>query len=133
MQGDALRAHGIAYGFPNKNSKPIVRRLGYLKLGELVRYSRLLRHGSYLKRPTCQAPLSTVVGALADRLTALYFAPYRELMNTWKLAWVEQFDERFDGLWERCRDHNGILGVRDSKFLTWRFLSQPAETIESVL
>jgi hypothetical protein len=124
MQRTALLLHGIVYGFPNKNSKPIVRRLGYTKVGELIRYSRVLRHGAYLERYLPRA-LSALLGAVADRLIPLYFVPRSVLFGAWQVAWVESFDERFDALWQRARDFNGLIGVRDSQFLSWRFLSQP--------
>ena len=124
MQRTALLLHGIVYGFPNKNSKPIVRRLGYKAVGEMIRYSKLLRHGVYLERHLPRW-LSSLLGALADRLTALYFEPRSVLLGAWQGAWVESFDERFDALWRRARDFNGFIGVRDAQFLSWRFSLQP--------
>jgi len=38
---------------------------------------------------------------------------------------VERFDEEFDELWSRTADRCGVLTVRDSRYLNWRFLDPP--------
>lgn len=38
---------------------------------------------------------------------------------------VHTFDERFDALWQRVADDYRVAVVRDSRYLTWRFLQRP--------
>ena len=125
MQATALSLHRIVYGFPNKNSTAIVRRLGYTQVGYLVRHSKVLRHAPYLKRYGIPAWLSKVVGAVADCVMPLYFRPCRVLRGVWRVAWASSVDARFDTLWQRTSGFDGLIGIRDAKFLAWRFFSQP--------
>ncbi|MEO8807376.1 MAG: GNAT family N-acetyltransferase, partial [Burkholderiaceae bacterium] len=124
MRQTALGAHSIVYGLPNKNSAPVVRRLGYSQVGELVRYSRVLCHGNYLERRLPRW-LSRMLGAVADRAVPFYFKPDRWKRDAWKCTWVESFDARFDALWAHAKAFNGVIGVRDAEFLAWRFSAQP--------
>lgn len=124
MRLTALNSHSVVYGLPNKNSTPIVRRLGYAQIGELVRYSRVLRHGSYLKR-RLPGWLSMLLGGVADRVVPFFLKPERWRRNAWQCAWVDAFDARFDALWARASAFNGVIGVRDAQFLAWRFSAQP--------
>ena len=124
MRQTALSMHSIVYGFPNKNSTPIVRRLGYAQVGELVRYSRVLRHAGYLER-RLPGWLSTLLGGVADRVMPFFQKPDRWRRNTWECAWLDAFDARFDVLWARASAFDGVIGVRDAKFLAWRYSAQP--------
>jgi hypothetical protein len=38
---------------------------------------------------------------------------------------IESFDDRFDRLWDRCCRDYGVVAVRDSEYLNWRFISRP--------
>ena len=39
---------------------------------------------------------------------------------------VERFDDEFDDLWRRTGGRYGILTVRDSRYLNWRFIDAPS-------
>lgn len=120
----AVAAYSVVYGIPNKHSTPIVRRLGYTRVGELIRYARVLRLSDYIERRLPRF-LSRPIGALVDRLMPLYYRPYELLMKEWRSGWTEDIDERFDRLWSRARAFDGIIGERGAAFIRWRFLSQP--------
>ena len=106
MKQAAFSLHSIVYGIPNKRSTPIVRRLGYTELGELIRYSKVLRCRKYLDG-YLPSWLSKMLGEVVDRVMPLYFKPYRALMHAWECAWIDRVDERFDALWQRAREFNG--------------------------
>jgi hypothetical protein len=125
IQATALGQHRIVYGFPNRNAAPIVRRLGYIKVGDLVRYSKVLRHAPFLERRGVAGHPSKALGAVADLVTLLYFRPYRAPRTSCRVSWESTVDARFDALWQRARSFDGLIGVRDAQFLSWRFLSQP--------
>jgi len=120
-----LEAHELLYGYPNDKSLLIVRRLGYKQFGELTKFVCLLRHGDYLQRWLPRGP-SRVLGAIADRLLPLAFRPHRLLLASWRGEWLDGVDERFDTLWEHARHADGIIGVRDRRFLSWRFFARPS-------
>jgi hypothetical protein len=41
---------------------------------------------------------------------------------------IESFDERFDKLWRDAQVGYGIIGVRDRRYLTWRYVNHPFHT-----
>ncbi|GAB3786294.1 hypothetical protein [Dyella agri] len=114
----------LVYGFPNRKSLPVVKRLGFAVLGEMPRYSRVLRHAGYLQRslPRWLAlPLGGLLDAsfaLRDRLQTLG-AP--RLVATWS----EQVDPRMEALWQASSHGQGLLGARDTAMLRWRFDQTP--------
>jgi hypothetical protein len=38
---------------------------------------------------------------------------------------VDSFDERFDSFWRRVCGNYRVIGVRDRRYLNWRFVSRP--------
>jgi hypothetical protein len=39
---------------------------------------------------------------------------------------IDRFDSEFDNLWERLSQRFGVLTVRDSRYLNWRFIDSPS-------
>jgi len=39
---------------------------------------------------------------------------------------IEQFDARFDALWERVKDQNPVMVKRTAAYLNWRYVSNPS-------
>jgi GNAT superfamily N-acetyltransferase len=71
---------------------------------------------------------SAIGGLIAD-----LDAPHRVFQH-WRLTlskdlsvfWVYRFDREFDDLWIRIAPQHGVLTVRDSRYLNWRFIDAPA-------
>ncbi|MEO8101767.1 MAG: hypothetical protein ABI790_04530 [Betaproteobacteria bacterium] len=121
MRRRALDAYAIVFGFPNKNSLPIVRRVGYRCVGQMVRRTRVLRSSTYLAK-YLPGWVSRLAGAAIDgcRWTALSL---RGLVNTgYQSQWQPRPDAAFDGLWQRAAAPGVVMGVRDAAFLKWRFV-----------
>lgn len=117
----------LTYGFPNTQSVRIVERIGYLNIGQLARYARVLRHASYVERIMGRVPfVPQFAGAVLD-LAALWIdrARARSTRGHATLEWLASFDERFNDLWMEARSAHAIIGVRDGDFLRWRFLERP--------
>jgi hypothetical protein len=124
LKAGAAGRFDLLYGFPNRKSLPVVRRLGYQVLGQMPRYSRVLRNAPYLARHL-PAVLAHPLGWLLDRLQHA-----RDRLRTLgdrrlHAAWADQADPRMDALWEASPHGNGMLAVRDTTFLRWRFDHSP--------
>jgi len=130
----------LLFGYPNKSSTPIFKRVGYKVVGEATDYLKPLRASAYLERallPQIQkrapqlAPwieenaMDTLVslgGVAADLGMGV-----AERLARYGLGFDLVFedsarvDERFDGLWERGRGQTAIELPRTAAYLNWRY------------
>ncbi|HEU4537566.1 MAG TPA: GNAT family N-acetyltransferase, partial [Polyangiaceae bacterium] len=125
---EAIKTEGYAFlwGYPNRNSVPVFKRLGYKPVAEALSWVRPLRTGEFLRR-FAPPPAANAGGALldaalslAERGAAAAFAAGREG------AHEDHFDARFDELWARARGHYEVTGARDAAFLRWRYEEFPS-------
>lgn len=123
---------GLLYGFPNPKAAPVFKRIGYAKLGEMVRYARVLRFSGYLERrmPRLLARLASMPIDLAMRLSDAWRARDD---RRWRLRWSESADARFDEVWTRSLPVDAALSVRDFEFARWRFDACPLENTRYLL
>lgn len=127
LQGELARAGGerfdLLYGFPNPKAAAVFKRVGYERLGDIVRRARVLRHAGYLAR-RMPRPLAALAGFALDRIRALadtVQAPGERLAASWS----DRADVRFDALWSASPKSEGLVGVRDAAFARWRFDASP--------
>ena len=74
---------------------------------------------AYLKKPILGTAAGLGAWAAAPFLFHGTAAPV--IQDGWQVDCLEDFDERFDDLWERARDRHAVMAVRDRAFLSWRF------------
>lgn len=118
--------YDFVWGYPNKNSLPIVKRVGYAAVAESSSWVRPLRTASLLQR-FAPRPAARAGGALLDASlaiaeggAALALGPGRHGAHETTL------DGRFDALWGRGRASYDITGSRDAAFLRWRYQAFPS-------
>ena len=119
-----LKRYSFLYGYPNRKAQPVFMRVGYTKLGDITRFVRILRTEAILGR-FLPALLGRSLCTLLDRVLLLYHRIGGRCPAGWNMEWQEAPDYRFDQLWERTKTDDCIVGVRDSKFLQWRFVKHP--------
>ena len=115
----------LLYGFPNSKSIGVAKRAGYPVIGELRRFSCVLRHGSYFARfmPRMLArPLGRIVDALRDMQRTLRARRYPRPIASWCAC----ADPRMDELWLISEHGSGLIAVRDTALLRWRFDELPS-------
>ncbi len=117
----ALAVGDLVYGFPNANAVPVVKRLGYIHVGDMVLYVRALRHAPYLERRLPRA-LARVLGSAVDGAFAIRDLLRNAHRGRLRADWSRMPDE----LPHPPRSHAGVLeGVRDKAVLEWRFAHSP--------
>ena len=132
LVASAAGRYDLLYGFPNRRSLPVVKRLGYAVLGELSRHARVLRHAGYLRRRLPRwlaAPLGGALDAgraVQDGLRAL-------TGRRVTAAWSEQADPRMDALWQASPRGDGLLGMHDAAMMRWRFDRSPLACVRYLL
>ncbi|MBX3441598.1 MAG: hypothetical protein KF774_04265 [Planctomyces sp.] len=131
---DAGRAEFL-YAHPNDRMAVIHSKVGHSPIGQMIRLARPLRIAPHVAEATSSPRLGAVAGAVVDPL--LRFVD----RTTWRrrrvaLSHVAEpvFDARFDGLFERATAGSStILGVRDSRYLSWRYGRNPLQQTEAIL
>lgn len=123
LRRSGLGERAIVFGLPNARSEPVVRRVGYRRIGDYVRYARAVRVGAYLGR-VLPAPLGHAVGALVDPVRRS-MAGIRGGGAGLRAKWSEGIPEGVDALWEKASRAPVLMGVRDARFLEWRFARCP--------
>ena len=114
----------VLFGIPNAQSEAIVKRVGYRRVGELVRYVLVVRSAAYLSRrmPGWAARL---LGAFIDPMLRLRDQAGSSVLRTLRVEWRDATDARFDELWQRALGWGFIMGERGARFLQWRCASSP--------
>jgi GNAT superfamily N-acetyltransferase len=123
---------GLLYGFPNPKAAPVFKRVGYAKLGEIVRHARVLRHADYLSRRMPRA-LACIAGPLVDLGMRVRDAWRSRGDARFLVLWSDAADPRFDALWARSSTVNVALSIRDYAFAHWRFDQCPFEKTQFLL
>jgi hypothetical protein len=121
-------AYDLSYGFPNDGAVAVLKRIGYLELGRMARFVRVLRHAPFLAR-RYRRPLLGRAAAMVVDPASLAISTARSLRNRvlLRLEWLEDFDARFDRLWDLAQPRELIACRRSSQFLRWRFARKPSE------
>lgn len=113
------------YAHPNDRMAAVHRRVGHRPLGTMVRLARPLAIagilGERIGGPTAGRIASFTLDPVLQRLTSDFWKP---TPNVERLA-NAQFDQRFDELFERERQCRPFVGVRDSRYLNWRWRDHP--------
>jgi hypothetical protein len=122
----------LLYGFPNPKAAPVFKRAGYAKLGEIVRYARVLRYRDYLARKFPR-PLAAMGGVLVDFGVRLHDAWRARGDRPLTAQWSDKADPRFDALWADSEHAGATLSIRDLAFARWRFDQCPFDTTRYLL
>jgi len=116
----------ILYGFPNRLSEPVQKRVGYRIIGRVVRVSKILRSYSRLKKRFDLPFITRLLAALIDFAGWLVSREsYSRSPRNCRSVLLDSFDQRFDRLWSKVRCSYPVLGIRDQSFLNWRFTACP--------
>lgn len=118
-----LKEADLLFGLPDTKAVPIFKRLGCDRLLQETSYAYVLRSGPYIQRriPAWAAPLGVAAGWTVDVVRSA-------LLRLWLLAsgfrptWESAPPAGVDELWAESGIVAGCtVGVRDRRFLGWRF------------
>jgi hypothetical protein len=120
----ALGEHGLAcaYGYPNEHSEPITKRVGYVDLGRLTRFVKVLRSRILVEQYGRGRVVAGVGRVAADPLLSVFS---RERLHRRRRAFrVERpaaFDDRFSEVWETTWRQGTITSERNPELLNWKY------------
>ena len=116
------------YGLPNKQSRGILLKLGYKKIGRFAHFIKPLK-SEYQDNKFFHPLLEVKIFAwFADILLPVFSKEnrFRTPLN-YSVTTPEYFDDRFDVFWKKVSPHFTIIGERTSSFLNWRYIQAPAK------
>lgn len=114
------------YGFPNKASEPVFKRVGYQILGERVRLVKIFKTAPQISRLPFGKYWGFFLSPVLDIILKLSSAEtwfFRNKKYTCKE--MGDIDERFDRLWDKRDFELNIAGERKTSYLKWKFFSKP--------
>lgn len=130
---DAGRADFL-YAHPNPRLQFIHERAENQCVGAMVRLAKVLRSRSVYARRMKHPWLTRPLAAATDPLMRLASREGRFGTATrTRLMMPARFDERFDGLFEAAAAARPVIGVRDARYLHWRYAANPLYRTHAVL
>ena len=124
----ALEENGIrcAYGYPNENAEPIVRRVGYVDLGRLSRFVKVLSGrvviDAFVRSPALARPLAALSRSALDPLLSVASRerlPRRR--HGFRVERPDAFDDRFAEVCESTWRQHPITTERTPELLNWKY------------
>jgi hypothetical protein len=123
-----LGEHGLAcaFGYPNANSEPITRRVGYVDLGPLSRYVKVLKSrvvvDQYVHSRGLARLASGVARVVVDPVLSLFSRErLKRRPRTLRVERPAAFDDRFSGVWQTLFSQGTITSERNPELLNWRY------------
>jgi Acetyltransferase (GNAT) domain len=115
-----------AYGYPNEFSEPIIKRVGYVDLGRLSRFVKVLKSRIVVDTYAGSRRLARLGAALSRMgVDPVLSVLSRERLHRRKRGFrVEQpdlFDDRFSELWETTWRQHTITSERNPDLLNWKY------------
>jgi hypothetical protein len=124
----ALEENGIrcAYGYPNEYAEPIIKRVGYVDLGRLSRFVKVLSSrvvvDTYVHSPALARPLAALSTVALDPLLSVVS---RERLHRrrpgFRVEQPDRFDDRFSEVCESTWRQHPITSDRTPELLNWKY------------
>lgn len=113
------------FGFPNKEAYIIGKRI--LKYRDVGKIQVLFRRCNWFlavknKFPWFPPPILKLIQSFSSMgFKLLIWMKDRENLKGIEIRAIDSFDERFDLFWDKAKEQYGIIGVRDQRYLNWRY------------
>jgi hypothetical protein len=121
----------FAFGFPNREHYIFGKRiLKYGDLGQIRVLFRRLNWNLAIKErfPWIPDSLLKIVQSISSTgFKLLIQSGYHNDLKGMRVFEVDSFDERFDAFWDRVKEKYNIMGVRNEKYLNWRYKKPGAD------
>jgi hypothetical protein len=114
------------YSYPVDPMRAVLERIGHVTIGRLPMYRLHLRLDQLFDKWMGKCGLSTVLSRSLNPL--LLMCPGNLSSRKGRKVHIqvpEYFGSEYDDLFMRVAKKSPVIGTRDAKFLTWRFLQSP--------
>ncbi|MFA5014777.1 MAG: GNAT family N-acetyltransferase [Actinomycetota bacterium] len=127
MQKEILNAYlsknfDFILGYPNKGSEGVFRRLGYSFIGEGDYWLKILDWSEKIDNVLRVKIAAVVLGACFDWLCKLFEKFQRiRISSQYTTKNLSELPQDIDALWTRSRKYHFAIGIRNEKYLRWRY------------
>ena len=114
------------YSYPVDAMRIVLERIGHVAIGNMPRYRLMLTVDKVLERFMGKHVFSRTLSKAINPLMLTWpgnFCHNKDLRV--RLQSDNRFGAEYDRLFERFTEKYVVVAVRDSQFLTWRFLQSP--------
>ena len=114
------------YSYPVDVMRIVLERIGHVAIGNMPRYRLMITVDQVLERFMGKHVFSRALSKAINPLMLLWpgnFCHNKELRV--RLQSDNRFGPEYDRLFERFANKYAVVALRDSQFLTWRFLKSP--------
>ena len=105
------------YGVPNRNSHHVFVKRGFSEIGKLKIYGKPFKISKYFGNHSILKPLDYLIKKGKDQIKLESFK--------------EDFDSRYDDLFNKKIMINGIITTKNKDFLNWRYKQHPTREYET--
>ncbi len=119
---------GLGVNTDEQHAPALLQGMGWVKVGNIHRYNRLLFPGDALRE--------IAQWRVLRRLLNICYAPFRPRFAGQAtgagrtMRQVEGFDSSFDALWRDARAQWSCAVVRDARMLEWQYARQPGKRFD---
>lgn len=118
----------LTYAFPNPiTRKGFVERLAWTDVGEAPRYMKLLDTSSFSKAGGRRGLKVWVYWVALEALRLVIPKGVADIGRGIQIQEMIDFDERFDRLWQQVAETFPVAVVRDTLYLTRRYIQNPLQ------
>lgn len=116
----------LKYGYPNSNSEPVQKRVGFEVVGNVIRIVKVLKSVSYIKRFIKLAPLAAFISIPVDFCIKVFSGEVKTGgAKKYYSVITEKFEKHYDDLWQENKSETRLIGEKSRAFLNWRYSDCP--------
>jgi GNAT superfamily N-acetyltransferase len=114
----------------NRQSAGLFQSMGWVEMGWIHRYQKLLYAGNGLKGAARIAPVRGLLNLMSRPMRREGRRALR--LGRYTVGTIGAFGAEFDELWERASGPRACAARRDARTLRWQFQQQPGKRFETV-
>jgi GNAT superfamily N-acetyltransferase len=114
------------YSYPVDNMEVVLSHIGWKTIDKFPRDGIILKVNKYIEKYIKVQTLSSAISFAPNLLLASWWGNFSGKKGFQvKLQTKNKFESEYDDLFEGVSANYPVIGMRDSRFLTWRFLENP--------
>lgn len=117
----------LSFAFPNPIAVSGHIKVGWIRVGTLQRWVKVLACGHVIEKVFGHNKFAAWIGSILDAIRKPFLSEYWSYDTIFEVNEVTRFNHEFDELWERVKDDYGILIVKNSAYLNWKYFDSPTK------